>query len=132
VRAGQEEAFDFRENEDVTMTDNMTGLMWQQEDNDASYTWEQALTYCEDTLTLAGYSDWRLPSRRELVSIVDHGTIGPCIDSTSFPNTLSFYWSSTSSAYFTSYAWYVHFYHGYVDSYPKSYNHYVRCVRAGQ
>jgi len=42
------------------------------------------------------------------------------------------YWSSTTSASGTSYAWGVYFYNGYTDYYYKSNNDRVRCVRAGQ
>ena len=121
------------DNGNGTVTDNVTGLVWQQEDTDTKYTWEEAMTCCEDTLTLAGYSDWRLPSREELVSIVDYDTFNPSIDSTTFPNTnISYHWSSATSANNTSYAWIVNFYNGYVTYTNKSYNNYVRCVRDGQ
>ena len=137
-------ADDFTDNGNGTVTDNNTGFMWQQEDNDTKCTWEEALTYCEDTLTLAGYSDWRLPSRMELASIVDYDTRDPSIDSTMFPNTNLFsYWSSTPkvSNYPTSQVWVVSFrpetmfmYNSESTTYTyrKSHYYYVRCVRGGQ
>ena len=64
------------DNNDQTVTDNATGLMWmkqngEQSDGDYQFTWAEALDYCEN-LTLAGYSDWRLPDVKELQSIVDY------------------------------------------------------------
>ena len=58
--------------------------MWQQATAPGTYTWEQAFTYCEN-FTLGGYSDWRLPNRNELQSIVDYSRYNPSIDTTSFP-----------------------------------------------
>jgi hypothetical protein len=63
----------YTDNGDGTVTDNVTGLMWQQEDDDTTRTWDEACSYC-DELALAGYSDWRLASKKELMSIVDYGT----------------------------------------------------------
>lgn len=62
---------DFTDNGDGTVTDNATGLMWQKADDGTSRDWENALSYAEN-LTLAGYSDWRLPNAKELQSIVDY------------------------------------------------------------
>ena len=74
----------FVDNGDGTITDNATGLMWQQADDGNSRDWENSLYYAEN-LTLAGYSDWRLPNAKELQSIVDYTrcpefTNSPAID----------------------------------------------------
>ena len=61
----------FVNNNDGTITDKATGLMWQQADDGQSRDWENALSYAEN-LTLAGYSDWRLPNAKELQSLVDY------------------------------------------------------------
>jgi hypothetical protein len=106
--------------------------MWQKATAPGTYTWEQALTYCEN-LTLGGHSDWRLPNRNELQSIVDYSRYNPAIDTTYFPGTVaSTYWSSTTYAYSTNGAWYVSFGYGTVDYYGRSGNYYVRAVRGGQ
>ena len=87
VTAGAPNLESYTDNGDGTVTDNVTGLMWQQTVPTGTYTWAQAVAYCP-TLTLADHSDWRLPSRIELVSIVDLGvTSGPMINSTYFPST---------------------------------------------
>ena len=122
----------YTDNGNGTVTDNVTGLMWQQEDDETTRIWDDAVSYCNN-LTLAGYTDWWLPSKKELMSIVDYEIFSPSIDITYFPGTnASNYWSSTSSAGNSSYAWYVYFYDGYVDSRVKSYSYYARCVRGGQ
>jgi hypothetical protein len=47
VRGGQATVHSFTVNGDGTVTDNVTGLMWQQEDDDTERKWEQAISYCE-------------------------------------------------------------------------------------
>ncbi|MCX5904108.1 MAG: DUF1566 domain-containing protein [Proteobacteria bacterium] len=134
VRGGQSNN-SFVDNGDGTISDTSTGLMWQKATAPGgTYTWEHALTYCENlTLPAGGYSDWRLPNRNELQSIVDYSRSGPAINTTYFPGTeWSYYWSSTTDAYTGYSAWYVQFDYGYVDYYSKSYNYYVRAVRGGQ
>jgi hypothetical protein len=125
-------AGDFTDNGDGTVTDNITGLMWQQEDDDVTRNWEDSITYCEG-FSLAGHADWRLPNHKEHSSIVDISVFNPAIDGIYFPNTNSSgYWLSTTDVDYPDYAWYVNFYNGYVFSRSKSINYYVRCVRGGQ
>ncbi len=65
---------------DETITDNVTGLMWEDNATQHNRTWdgsngqESAAEYCAD-LNASGYSDWRLPTRAELVSISDFGRV---------------------------------------------------------
>jgi len=119
----------FTDNGDGTVSDNSTGLMWQQQDDGALRNWESALGYCED-LTLAGHTDWRLPDIKELRSIVDNTRYSPAIDLTYFPNTKSsWYWSSSTYAYYSNSAWRVYFYYGDVSLNDKTNTYYVRCVR---
>jgi hypothetical protein len=66
----------YTDNGDGTVTDNNTGLMWQQQMDDTLTTWSGALAYCS-SLTLAGYTDWKLPSKTKLVSIADYGVPSP-------------------------------------------------------
>jgi len=59
----------FKDNGDGTVTDLVTGLMWQKTPDFKHRTWDEAKAYVE-SLTLAGHSDWRMPSIKELLSIV--------------------------------------------------------------
>ncbi len=62
----------YTDNSDGTITDNVTGLMWQQ-DPGKKMTWPEAveqLAVMNET-EFAGYSDWRIPTIKELFSIID-------------------------------------------------------------
>ncbi len=134
VRGGQSWSFD---NLVISgagiVTDNNSGLMWQQEDDGTEKEWEEAIEYCEG-LSLAGYSDWRLPNIKELESITNDEEYNPSINESYFPNTQSdYYWSSTSftDLFYTFHAWGVDFYDGHVGISYKSNSNYARCVRGG-
>ena len=114
------------------VTDNSTGLQWQDNATGSTMTWTAAIDYCE-TLTLDTYSDWRLPNINELTSIVDDTKVNPSIDTSVFQNTASsLYWSSTTYAGGSGNAWYVYFGSGNQDYDDKTLGYGVRCVRAGQ
>ena len=130
VRGGQTQNR-FVDNGDGTVTDASTGLMWQQATAPGTYTWQQALSYCEG-LSLAGHTDWRLSTIKELESIVNLARYNPSID-TAFPDTQSsYYWSPTTAASCTGVAWGMNFYSGNVYGNYKSNSYCVRAVRGGQ
>ena len=107
------------------VTDSKTGLMWQKEY--VTGTWKQALKYCEDS-TYAGYSDWRLPNKNELSSLINYEKSGAPYSY--FPDMPSkWFWSSSTVVYKTNRAWLVHFYYGGVSYDLKDANQNVRCVR---
>jgi Protein of unknown function (DUF1566)/Viral BACON domain len=121
----------YTNNGNGTVTDEATGLMWQQE-TPKVMTWEQALAYCVG-LNLGSYTDWRLPTIKELISLVDLSRYNPAINTTYFSNAVSsFYWSSTTNDSNTLNAWGMPFYLGYGDIDNKSLSYYVRAVRGGQ
>ena len=76
-----------------TVIDTITTLMWQQTDG-GEMTIENAIIY-SDTLTLGGYTNWRLPNCHELFSILNHGRVNPAIDTNYFTHTLAEYWWSS-------------------------------------
>ncbi|MEN9373358.1 MAG: hypothetical protein RIR79_910 [Pseudomonadota bacterium] len=91
--------------------------------------------YTRDVNTegLCNNYDWRMPTRKELVSIVDFGRVNPSIDPTYFPNTpASHVWSGSPYAYDASYAWFVGFYNGVSFNYYRGNGFGVRLVRGGQ
>ncbi|MGK5091346.1 DUF1566 domain-containing protein [Deltaproteobacteria bacterium TL4] len=98
-----ENPMSFTDNGNGTITDNVTGLLWQKQDDGVGRDWDTANTYCEE-LPLAGYTDWKLPAVSELTSIVNYGRSSPAINTTYFPSTSSDYWSSAVYANGTSYA----------------------------
>jgi len=114
------------------VTDNVTKLQWQ--DNEDTKTieknWEDAKSYCS-SLSLGGYNDWRLPTRKELKSIVDYGKHDPTIDSTFVNVTSCGYWTSIIYASDSSYAWFVVFYDGIDFWISKMEELSIRCVRVG-
>ena len=127
----------FVDNGNGTVTDTASGLIWQQDgprDVHGIYvkmTWKEALAYCE-ALDLGSETDWRLPTIKELVSLVDPSRYNPAIDTTCFPNTeFSEYFSSTTHAPLTSGAKCVHFGFGTNQWDHKYYYKYVRAVRGG-
>ena len=120
----------FVDNKNGTVTDTKTGLMWQQGDVSIK-TWQEAFDYC-NSLSLAGYSDWRLPERNELESIMDLNYDDPCINTNIFTDAVpSSYWSSTVHADYSDSAWFVRFagYRGYSEYIDKSSYCFVRAVR---
>jgi len=138
-------ASSFVDNGDGTVTDKRSGLVWQQNIGvsfagacAARYasasvavdacTWEQAKSYCA-SLRLTG-TEWRLPTRAELESIVDTSRSSPALDVRLFPDTLAqWFWSSSAKVNSTDSAWFVDFSAGSASYKAKSTALRVRCVR---
>lgn len=133
----------FRDNGDGTVSDGATGLTWKRCAEGLSgadcatgsaerLSWEQALQRGEDA-EFAGFSDWRLPNKNELASLVEQRCFDPAIDLQSFPSTpSSWFWSSSPYAFHPDSAWIVHFYSGIVYGSHKYFASRVRLVRGGQ
>ena len=135
--AAAAEAANLVDNGNGTVTDNKTGLIWQQGEPGVM-TWDSALSYCENLRlpdNSSGNTDWRLPNIKELESLTDDTRYRPAIDTTFFPTAYaSHYWSSTTGADDPYYAWVVLFSGGHVYGRNKHYFYgsYVRCVRGGE
>jgi fibronectin type 3 domain-containing protein len=142
------------------IVDQVTGLMWLRDancintnystfDTDSTYfdgavTWQHALNFVKGINTGTypncggGYTDWRLPSRDELRSLIDYSRSNPALQSGHpFINIqANKYWSSTSFTTYPLYAWYVLISSGQLDADyiqdDKSHFSYVWPVRAGE
>jgi gluconolactonase len=117
------------DNNDGTVTDHATKLIWEQTGSSAKMTWEHALVQAEE-MTLAGWEDWRLPNIKELRSLTDITQTNPAVDLAVFPDFQSDdYWSSTTLAGNPERAWTTNFSFGTVSYQPKTADLLIRCVR---
>lgn len=116
------------------LIDSKTGLMWQ-DNSAAKYTkkdWEGAMDFCSK-LRLAGYDDWRLPTIKELETIL--GTSPRNMDmKKGFKNVggSGYYWTSSVDESNKDFAWMMNFKRGYEYINYKTYERYIRCVRDSQ
>jgi Protein of unknown function (DUF1566) len=125
--------------------DSTHDLCWQNPQAPGTYTWQDAMDYCDD-LDLAGHSNWYLPRRQDFLSLLGvcfsdvlEGGAGHCVScAESVTCTALFgpcdgkYWSSSPSPSFQNNdcAWLVHFDIGYVSSsYLTNETVSVRCIR---
>ncbi|MBN2574404.1 MAG: DUF1566 domain-containing protein [Deltaproteobacteria bacterium] len=120
-------------NADGTVTDNTSKLMWEQSSSYETTTqmsYSDSVSYCENLRT-GGYSDWRVPTMIELVSLMNFGTYLPAIDISKFTNTLTegHYWSSTPLAQSPTDHWLANFGYGGTVLYAPGGQLAVRCVR---
>ncbi|MEW6221030.1 MAG: DUF1566 domain-containing protein [Thermodesulfobacteriota bacterium] len=132
VRSAQPPAADCNnlvDSQDGTVTDRCTGLMWQQPIAEARRIWRDALSYA-DGLELAACTDWRVPTIKELESIVALDRHDPAMDTGGFPCARSHsIWSSTTDAGNPGHAWRMSFGDGYPYSGDKLNVFSVRAVR---
>lgn len=109
-----------------TVVDTKTGLTWEQPTSTTDMVWPTANAYC-----IAKGTGWRLPTIKELLSIVDFAkTTSPKIDSIFTGTVSNTYWSSTPSAYSSDSAWAVNFLNGGINGGERAVVAIpVRCVR---
>ncbi len=133
-----------------TVTDNLTGLIWLQNADcaNATRTWQDALydvvnlntdgtmnsNNCSDTSNSGSHqADWRLPNVKELQSLIDFQNVSPALPTGHlFSSVRMNYWSATSLADITSFAWNVWLRYGNVEYNNKWDTRYVWPVRGGQ
>ena len=119
------------------ITDQLTDLMWARDDsqdgNIFAGTWSHSLAMANN-LDLCGFGDWRMPNRKELLSLVNYGVsnLGVELQNNGFNIPLSFYWSSSRVVDSSSEAWVLVMINGVMS--PRSMleiNRFIP-VRAGQ
>ena len=126
----------FTPNNDGTVLDTKTSLVWKVcsegqiwagegevtvscTGTATRYTWKVALESVQTLNTnggFAGQTDWRLPNIKELASIAELKCYNPAINEAVFPNTSSWFWSSSLNAYGSRNAWVRGFDSGYYDA----------------
>lgn len=111
--------------------DEITGLAWQRDHGPAS-AWAVARDAC-DGLLLDGHDDWRLPTRIELVTLIDFTRV-PTIDPIAFADTPDdYFWTASPRAGRSAERWSVYFGLGEVVSEREAAGGaFHRCVRAGR
>lgn len=92
------------------------------------------MNWIEDAKKYAADQGGRLPTVKELRSLVDYDRHGPAIDTQFFKDTKTddWYWTGTEVAGYSNYAWCVYFHHGNVYNTIKVSDNYVRPCRASQ
>ncbi|MFZ4439500.1 MAG: DUF1566 domain-containing protein [Syntrophales bacterium] len=73
----------FVKNNDGTVTDTQTGLMWADKDNGSSIDWNHAREYC-DVYNGGGKSGWRMPTIDEIGKLYNSGAYGSVIKKTGY------------------------------------------------
>jgi len=127
----------FRDNVNQAITDTLTGLVWSRDANPAGEykTWQQALDYVKalNSKNYLGHNDWRLPNINELESLVNkQSDLATWFSSLGFSAVrVDYYWTSTTYASHTLYAWAVSMYSGIVAGRNKTDISYVWPVRSG-
>ena len=108
--------------------DTATGLTWQRRAPRDTYTRDEAAEFCAGLAV--GGERWRVPTIKELQTLVDESRARPAIDEQAFPGTASaYFWSSSAVANFSVYTWTVNFADGSDLWFPNENRHHVRCVR---
>ncbi len=120
----------FERIDESVVRDTTTALEWTRDNvSDRRLTWQEAKDACAK-LDLAG-GGWRLPTRAELLTLVDDTRYHPAIDP-AFECKPNYYWTVTPYAPDGDYAWYVFFYDGGAGAYRRDNGGFVRAVRGGQ
>ncbi|NDY57502.1 DUF1566 domain-containing protein [Desulfovibrio sulfodismutans] len=121
----------YHNNGDGTVTDQNTGLMWQQPMETTYRTLAEAQAYC-GSLVLGGHEDWRLSTLAETLTLVDAAKARPAVDTAAFPNSVSApWWTATPTAFVSGNQWRAMMCVGYSWYAAPEGSLRVRCVRGG-
>jgi hypothetical protein len=117
----------------IAVYDAETNLTWTAAPLECgAVPWKDALKACSNH-RLFGKEDWRAPTLKERISIVDYSKFGPALYTEFTAGGASYEWTSTPDAESPSfYAWFVYLLFGYVFRYYQTDRYSVRAVRAGQ
>ncbi len=128
VGAGLPNAASYTQNVDGTVTDKVTGLTWEGEVDSAHFTRAGAIKHCNELKDAGG--GWRLPTRVELVSLVDFTRPGPTISATFKTRPPEKFWTSSRGACDPTVGWFVDFDDGSTHQTAKTDDPFrARCVR---
>jgi hypothetical protein len=112
------------------VTDQVTRLVWQRHVDARTFTWEAAKQYCS-CLVVDDTDGWRLPSRIELVSLVDWSLTSPSIDLHAFPATTNEnFWAASPVIINPGLAYLSFFLNGHTTYSDVEYEYRVRCVQS--
>lgn len=120
--------------ETTMLKDPATNLIWEDtyhvEETKLNYA--QAATYCSE-LHLGGFEDWRIPTLKELMTIIDYNRYKPAIfREFRFVEKETLYWSNTRYVRNADEYWGVVFKDGSTSNASETYDRYVRCVKNAQ
>lgn len=107
------------------VADQGSGLTWQKA-VEKKLNWKQADELCS-SLDLGGKKDWRLPTRKELMTIVKYRLNNPASDFPEMPAV--YFWSASTSSESEGFAWGINFRNGSLNNYDKASTQHTRCVR---
>jgi len=115
---------------DSMVLDKKNAIYWQDtlSSQKSSEDWSDAVLYC-DTLVLNSMEHWRLPTFKELFSLVDYTRVDPAINPVFSFVKEGTYWTSTSFSPTKARAWTIDFRTGKTYYNYTTTNHAVRCVK---
>lgn len=138
----------FQANYNGTVTDNITGLMWQtcvlglsgnlcQDGKAKAMSWDDGMAAALSDKA-AGFTNWRLPNIKELASLIEYSCVSPALNTALFPNpgrthtqtNQQEYTAWSSTPYYDSGAIrYIDFINGADNSRARSSKELIRLVR---
>ena len=121
------EKSEYTDNKDGSVTHQRSGLIWQKADDGALRTWHEGKDYCGE-LDLAGRTDWSLPEKKQLLTLLKDGGLPGEFSGQTGP-----YWTSDTKSLASIIAWTVDF-GGKKTALEKNkaQKFFVRCVSGGK
>ncbi len=126
----QEFQNEFEDNNNETITDHATGLIWEKSGSYDQIEYNKTKDYIKmlNDEKFAGYDDWRVPTMPELTTLMESFEENDFYIDPVFVKKQDRCWSADKAS--SGRAWYVDFDNGRVKSYDVDYNLYVRGVRS--